>query len=383
MGQLPPPEPPSRLRDLPHGSPLPNSSLVDSAWFSGSRNPLLPTTLAQPDFQVSNGVAQTCIPKEVLASSNPLWRSFAVGYFIGDAPHVGTIHATVNRLWTPQGRKSKINVQFIAENTMLFRIENDQLHSKVVKRHYWHISNIPLVVNDWNPETARNPTDFSAMPLWVDLKSVPSNLFSDTGLRFLGSITGNFVKLHPNIERCTRLDVACLLVEVNLHKPLIEHINFNDSGGQKVDVQVAYPWLPPRCSKCQKRGHLNKACQVKLNNNSDGMLIMQEIEMPPSMVTIPAQTVVSNLLSELSLITPVTDLKHMESTSVSDGNEEQSNGWQIHEQSNDWQIHGKKESISPVKVAASEGSTDIHVRKAHSSSSFEILGKKGDIEELE
>jgi len=54
------------------------------------------------------------------------------------------------------------------------------------------------------------------MPLWVDLKEVPAHLYSHEGLSFLSSTTGKFVKLHPNTERCLKLDVARILVEVNL-----------------------------------------------------------------------------------------------------------------------------------------------------------------------
>lgn len=34
----------------------------------------------------------------------------------------------------------------------------------------------------------------------------------------MGQGTGKFVKLHPNIERCTRLDMARVLVECNVCK---------------------------------------------------------------------------------------------------------------------------------------------------------------------
>ncbi|KAF3557031.1 hypothetical protein F2Q69_00014961 [Brassica cretica] len=44
--------------------------------------------------EVVDGVVSITIPDEILSDPDPLWRCYAVGYFIGDAPHVGTIHAT-------------------------------------------------------------------------------------------------------------------------------------------------------------------------------------------------------------------------------------------------------------------------------------------------
>lgn len=50
------------------------------------------------EFEVVEGVAKVTIPEEILADAKPLWSAFVVGHFIGYAPHVGKIHATVNRI---------------------------------------------------------------------------------------------------------------------------------------------------------------------------------------------------------------------------------------------------------------------------------------------
>ncbi|KAH0906240.1 hypothetical protein HID58_038067, partial [Brassica napus] len=57
------------------------------------------------------------IPAAILSDPNPLWRCYVVGHFIGDAPHVGSIHATVNRIWTQAKGSPRIDVQFIEKNT--------------------------------------------------------------------------------------------------------------------------------------------------------------------------------------------------------------------------------------------------------------------------
>lgn len=210
------------------------------------------------------GVATVSIPDELLVDSNPLWKCFMVGYFIGDVPHVGPIHATLNRLWSTPGSASKIDVQFIGKNRVLFKIDNAQTRSRVVKRRYWHVSEVPLVVQVWNPETAQSPPDLSAMPLWVDFKSVTSHLFSHKGLKFLANVTVNFVRLHPNTERCMRLDLARILVEVNLEKPLTERINFLNHDGTLVDIEIMYPWLPSRCSIARSGGILRRCADRRI-----------------------------------------------------------------------------------------------------------------------
>ncbi|KAF3540751.1 hypothetical protein F2Q69_00024080 [Brassica cretica] len=101
------------------------------------------------------------------------------------------------------------------------------------------------------------------MPIWIDLKGVPSLLFSHKALKCLSRATGKFVKLHPHTEKFTRLDVARVLVEVNLNKPLVEKISCLDKDGATVMIEVYYPWLPPKCSICNAWGNQGSNCKSK------------------------------------------------------------------------------------------------------------------------
>lgn len=147
------------------------------------------------------------------------------------------------------------------------------------------------MISEWNPETAQAPPDLSAMPLWVDLRDVPAHLYSHQGLSFLSSTAGKFVKLHPNTERCLRLDVARTLVEVNLEKPLIDRICFPDKNGKLVTVAVSYPWLPPKCSLCSKWGHNVKECSKKV--------VLQTGDGIQSKSTRSVQQIAQDLLTDL------------------------------------------------------------------------------------
>lgn len=89
-------------------------------------------------------------------------HSYLVGYFIGDAPHVGSIHVSVNCIQSSPNAGTKIDVQFIEKKTVLFRIENSQMRARVNQCKYWHIADVPLVVNVWTPESDFYPLDLSA-----------------------------------------------------------------------------------------------------------------------------------------------------------------------------------------------------------------------------
>ncbi|CAN7107293.1 unnamed protein product, partial [Brassica rapa subsp. narinosa] len=73
-----------------------------------------PSIHFSPEVVMQDGVAVVDLPEEVTLDSKPLWASYVVGHFIGDAPHIGKVHATANRLWTTKEKPSMIDAQFIA-----------------------------------------------------------------------------------------------------------------------------------------------------------------------------------------------------------------------------------------------------------------------------
>ncbi|KAL0705747.1 hypothetical protein Bca4012_072172 [Brassica carinata] len=255
-------------------------------------NPKIPTTAQEENGEKTLDGTRASSDKGSPGSKTPSRELLPPSEVVDDAPHVGSIHATVNRLWSLPKMGSKIDVQFLEKNTVLFRIENPQMRTRVINRTYWHIAEVPLVVNEWSPETALNPPDLSAMPIWIDLKGVPSMMFSHKALKCLSRAAGNFVKLHPNTEKCTHLDVARILVEVNMHKPLVEKISFLDKDGVNVMIDVSYPWLPPKCSDKEAVVDAEDSDVVK---NGEGK-VRYELE--------ATRNVVSDLLLELEGLPP-------------------------------------------------------------------------------
>ena len=64
-----------------------------------------------PSAQV-DGVVSVTIPDEILADPNTLWCCYVVGYFIGDAHRIGSIHVTVNSLWSSPKWETKSMCNF-------------------------------------------------------------------------------------------------------------------------------------------------------------------------------------------------------------------------------------------------------------------------------
>ncbi|KAL0689488.1 hypothetical protein Bca4012_089166 [Brassica carinata] len=92
----PPPHPPSG----------PDSQFLDDQFSNVVRY--------APVADVKGGVASVDLPEELLSDSEPLWSAYIVGHFMGDAPHIGKVHAIVNRIWSFPDKPAKIDAQFIS-----------------------------------------------------------------------------------------------------------------------------------------------------------------------------------------------------------------------------------------------------------------------------
>nr|VDD35464.1 unnamed protein product [Brassica oleracea] len=104
------------------------------------------------------------------------------------------------------------------------------------------------------------------------------------------------------------MDVARVLVEVNLMQPLPEKICFKDKNQDSITVEVKYPWLPPRCTLCNEWGHTMKDC-AKPNSQ----IVLQRKQSSDKQHEVPAvgkgmgKEVVLKLLEDLERVEPLSE----------------------------------------------------------------------------
>ncbi|KAG5378175.1 hypothetical protein IGI04_026017 [Brassica rapa subsp. trilocularis] len=281
-------------------------------------------------------------------------------------------------LWASLKMGSKIDVQFLEKNTVLFRIENPQMRARVTQRRYWYIADVPLVVNEWTPESALDPPDLSAMPIWIDLKGVPSLMFSHKALKCLSRTVRKFFKLHPNTEKCTRLDVARVLVEVNLNDPLVEKISFQNKEGAQLGVIRGVSCTSKKIHVLQKGKEFvvgSESSEVEING--DGK-VRYELA--------AKRNVVSELLLELERLPPSlgSDVIGDATRKVFEigGSSNQINGDAVAAESQqEWALLGGKSPTSSAvgkqKGLEQNGEVNVEDDGIISPSRFSVLATKG------
>lgn len=220
------------------------------------------------------------IPDDIINKANHLWDDYLIGKFLDTAPHIARVHAIVNKIWNLGDKSTKIEVHGVDETTMKFKVSNPVMRARILKRGMWNIGNIPLIMTKWTPNELKEKPEVKSIPLWVHLKNVPMNMFSWQGLSFITSAVGTPKHLHPETASCSNFKVAKIFVLADLSKELPRKINFTKEGISSL-VEFSYPWLPPRCNKCGKWGHLEKACIVNaeklVNQIKEGEIEMEEV----------------------------------------------------------------------------------------------------------
>lgn len=91
------------------------------------------------------------------------------------------------------------------------------------------------------------------------------DMFSWKGLNFVTSAVGELVRLHPDTAQCVDFKLAKVFVKADLSKELPKVMKFTSSDGKESLVQFSYPWLPSRCSTCNKWGHMSMVCLMNVN----------------------------------------------------------------------------------------------------------------------
>ncbi|KAL0801073.1 hypothetical protein Bca101_056249 [Brassica carinata] len=216
------------------------------------------------EISMKDGVGSILVPEEITKDVEPLWEDFLIGKFLDDAPHIAKIHAIVNKIWALNDKKQMIDVFEVNPTSMKFRVPNQADRNRILRRGMWNLAGIPVVVTKWSPVIEKEKAPVQSIPMWVHLKNVPLNMFSWKGLSFISSPIGTPVRLHPETTQCLDLEVAKIFVRVDLSKDLPKKMNFNIQG-QEVLVEYSYPWLPSKCSKCEKWGHSLKTCPRNKN----------------------------------------------------------------------------------------------------------------------
>lgn len=213
--------------------------------------------IADPSF-LEDGTPVVQAPEDVLLETSELWKDHIVAHFHGRMPPAGKIIADLNPVW---GKFGKITVSTVSSTCCLVYIPSVQTREWVLQVGYWQADRCAFSVYPWTADRNLAAQELLFAPTWAVLKNVPPQLYSLKGISVVASAIGE--PLHTRLDPYHFGDTK-VKVEINLSHFPPEVVVVRDSQGNSVQVNVEYPSLPPKCTNCEKFGHLMNRCHQPL-----------------------------------------------------------------------------------------------------------------------
>lgn len=119
-----------------------------------------------------------------------------------------------------------------------------------------------MFVAKWEPGVVPVKPELTSAPIWLELRNVPFQFFSEEGLEHIAGLVGDPKFLHPATANKTNLEMAKVFTLIDPRKPLPEAVNVQFESGEIRRVNISSPWMPPVCAHCKEIGHSLRHCKA-------------------------------------------------------------------------------------------------------------------------
>ncbi|KAL2247960.1 UNVERIFIED_CONTAM: hypothetical protein Sindi_2648300 [Sesamum indicum] len=198
---------------------------------------------------------------DIIRNGSKRWRATAVGYFLGKRPYFYHLKEFAMSVWPDLKEVTGTNNGFF-----FLQFKSVAAMEDVIEGGPWLFQGQPIVLKKWEPGMVLRKLQHTQVPVWIKLRHLPVELWTDEGLSTVASGVGK--PLYPDAitRACTRLDFArvCVMLDVtsNLPKHIIIMTPDEDGGESPCKVDVEYEWLPQKCQRCMTMGHSDKECML-------------------------------------------------------------------------------------------------------------------------
>ena len=179
----------------------------------------------------SEGKVIVCPPAEVCEEGEWKWRNALVAQFVGKIPNFSVFQKMVNILWGDEG---EVDVRPVGYNLFIIQFSNAEMRDRVLETGPWHIQNKPLIVRKWEPRMGEMEFNMAKLPIWVHLRNIPLELFSQRGISYIASGIGNPLYMDKITISQQRLAFAKVCIELEAGMEVPRSIEVELRNGKKV-----------------------------------------------------------------------------------------------------------------------------------------------------
>ncbi|KAL2246376.1 UNVERIFIED_CONTAM: hypothetical protein Sindi_2905800 [Sesamum indicum] len=264
---------PTQVRSFPTGLFVGNIPLnanlnvnvddkIADAFNNSSRRTL---TYIPPTIQ--NGEVVVRPTMETIRNGSTKWKTTAIGYLLGKRPYFYHVKDFAFSVWP-----GLQEVKATANGFFFFQFKTVAYMEEAIEGGPWLFQGQPIVLQKWEPGMAMRKLKHTQVPVWIKMRHLPVELWTEEGLSTVASGIGK--PLYPDAitRACTRLDFArvCVMLDVssNLPKHIIIMTPDEEGGETPCKIDVEYEWLPSKCTSCMTLGHSAKDCVLNKPSKS-------------------------------------------------------------------------------------------------------------------
>ncbi|KAL0295646.1 UNVERIFIED_CONTAM: hypothetical protein Scaly_3095000 [Sesamum calycinum] len=246
--------------------------------FATSFNNSTRKTLSYVNPSIQNGEIVVRPSIDLVREGSRRWENTAVGYFLGRKPYYHHLNDYVRSVWP--GVKT---VTATSNGFYFFQFKTEIAMEEVLEGGPWLFQGQPIVLQRWEPGMVLRKHKHTQVPVWIRLRHLPVEFWTDDGLSTVASGVGRPLYQDTITRTCTRLDFArvCVMLDISstLPKHLIIMMPKEDGNVVPCKVEVEYEWVPPKCKTCMSLGHTTAACPES-----------KKVEKPPVAVYVQKRT---------------------------------------------------------------------------------------------
>ncbi|KAL0448497.1 UNVERIFIED_CONTAM: hypothetical protein Slati_1406100 [Sesamum latifolium] len=140
----------------------------------------------------------------------------------------------------------------------------------------WLFQGQPIVLQRWEPGMSLRKQKHTQVPVWVRLKHLPVEYWTDEGLSVVASGIDKPLYSDMVTKQCSRLDYDRVCVMLDYNSTLPKHViiispHLLDGKEVPCRVDVEYEWFPQRCKTYKALGHSADFCPEFLGVYGDSM----------------------------------------------------------------------------------------------------------------
>ncbi|KAL0347743.1 UNVERIFIED_CONTAM: hypothetical protein Scaly_1790300 [Sesamum calycinum] len=146
----------------------------------------------------------------IVAQGSQRWHSTAVGYFLGRKPYFPHLESYVRSNWRDLQQISGTSSGFY-----FFRFKTRAAMEEIIEEGPWLFQGQPIVLQCWEQGMSLRRQKHTQIPVWVRLKHLPMEYWTDDGLGTVASGVGIPLYTDKITKNCSRIDYA----RATLHEP--------------------------------------------------------------------------------------------------------------------------------------------------------------------